>query len=62
MKVGIYGQFYHANSGVYIEELLNVLDEENIEVAIEENFFKLIDENKEIEKDFHHFETFKDSG
>lgn len=59
MKVGIYGQFYHENSGVYIEELLNVLEEENIEVAIEENFLKLIDENNEIKKDFHHFKTFE---
>lgn len=59
MKVGIYGQFYHTNSGVYIEELLNVLDEENIEIAIEENFLKLIDENNEIKKDFHHFQTFQ---
>lgn len=59
MKVGIYGQFYHTNSGAYIEELLNVLDEENIEVAIEENFLKLIDESNEIKKDFHHFQTFQ---
>lgn len=59
MKVGIYGQFYHTNSGVYIEELLNVLDEENVEVAIEENFLRLIDENNEIKKDFHHFKTFQ---
>ncbi|MDX1752060.1 MAG: NAD kinase [Salinimicrobium sediminis] len=59
MKVGIYGQFYHANSGTYIEELLNVLDEENVEVAIEENFLRLIDENNEIKKDFHHFNTFQ---
>ena len=59
MKVGIYGQFYHANSGYYIEELLNVLDKENIEVAIEEEFFKLIDQNKSIEKDYHHFKSFK---
>lgn len=58
MKVGIYGQFYHANSGFYIQELLNVLTEENVEVAIEEDFFKLIDENKSIEKDFHHFQSF----
>lgn len=58
MKVGIYGQFYHPNSGQYIEELLNVLDEENIEVSIEENFFRLIDQNKAIEKDYHHFDTF----
>ncbi|MGB7841519.1 MAG: NAD kinase [Salinimicrobium sp.] len=58
MKVGIYGQFYHTNSGRYIEELLNVLGEENVEVAIESNFFELIDENKAIQKDYHHFETF----
>lgn len=58
MKAAIYGQFYHANSGAYIEELLNVLDAEHIEVAIEENFLKLIDESNEIKKDFHHFETF----
>lgn len=59
MKAAIYGQFYHTNSGTYIEELLNVLDSENIEVAIEENFLRLIDENNEIKKDFHHFKTFK---
>jgi len=59
MKAAIYGQFYHDNSGIYIEELLNVLDSENIEVAIEENFLRLIDENNEIKKDFQHFKTFK---
>ncbi|WP_029033210.1 NAD kinase [Salinimicrobium terrae] len=60
MKAAIYGQFYHTDSGVYIEELLNVLDSENIEVAIEENFLRLIDENNEIKKDFRHFKTFQE--
>ncbi len=60
MKAAIYGQFYHSNSGVYIEELLNVLDSEHIEVAIEENFLRLIDENNEIKKDFQHFAIFKE--
>lgn len=59
MKAAIYGQFYHTNSGTYIEELLNVLDAEHIEVEIEENFLKLIDENNEIKKDFQHFKTFR---
>lgn len=59
MKVGIYGQFYHVNSGIYIEELLNRLDAESIEVAIEEDFLKLIHENNEIRKDFQHFKTFR---
>lgn len=59
MKVGIYGQFYHVNSGIYIEELLNRLDAGSIEVAIEEDFLKLIHENNEIRKDFQHFKTFR---
>lgn len=57
-KVGIYGQFYHANSESYIEELLNVLEEEEVEVVIEEDFLKLIDENKSIEKEYKQFKTF----
>lgn len=59
MKIAIYGQFYHANSGLYIEELLNVLSTEKIDVSIEEDFFKLIDENSAIERDYHHFKSFK---
>lgn len=57
-KVGIYGQFYHANSESYIEELLNVLEEKEVEVVIEEDFLKLIDENKSIEKEYNQFQTF----
>jgi NAD+ kinase len=59
-KVGIYGQFYHANSELYIEELLNVLDRKDVEVHIEEGFLHLIDENKSIEKEFTQFSTFKE--
>lgn len=57
-KVGIYGQFYHVNSESYIEELLNVLEEEEVQVVIEEDFLKLIDENKSIEKEYNQFQTF----
>ena len=59
MKVAIYGQFYHAHSGIYIEELLRVLDEEKVEVWIEEEFLNLIDENREIKQDFSYINTFK---
>lgn len=59
-KVGIYGQFYHANSELYIEELLNVLDRKDVEVCIEKEFLQLIDENKSIEKEFTQFSTFKE--
>ena len=57
MKVGIYGQFYHVNSSKYIEELLDVLVQENIEVFIEEDFLKLIQQNELIKKEYG-FETF----
>jgi NAD+ kinase len=60
MKVGIYGQFYHENSGVYIEELLHILDQENIEVVIEKNFLDLIHLNKTILKEYGHFSTFEE--
>ena len=59
-KVGIYGQFYHANSGAYIEELLNILDLQEIEVFIEEEFLKLIEESKFIEKEYPQFSSFKE--
>ncbi|HET8885416.1 MAG TPA: NAD kinase [Salinimicrobium sp.] len=60
MKVGIYGQFYHANSGVYIQELLDILEKEQIEVVIEKNFLDLINENETITKKYKHFSTFEE--
>ena len=60
MKVGIYGQFYHENSGQYIETLLDILNEKDVKVVIEENFLNLIRENKEIAKDYPQFSTFEE--
>lgn len=60
MKVGIYGQFYHQNSGKYIQELLDILDKENVDVVIEKNFLALINENKTILKQYNHFSTFEE--
>ena len=54
MKVAIYGQFYHANSGIFIEDLLDALECENFEVLIEEDFLKLIHQNESIKKEFSH--------
>lgn len=59
MKVGIYGQFYHKNSERYIQELLDLLEEENIEVFIESNFLEIIRSNQIIKKDYHKFSTFE---
>ncbi len=58
MKVGIYGQFYHSDSGKYIEELLHALEQDNIEIFIEKNFLNLIHLNKTVTKEYNHFSTF----
>ncbi len=60
MKIGIYGQFYHENSGIYVQQLLDILDQKGIEVIIEVNFLKLINQNEEISKTYSHFSTFEE--
>lgn len=60
MKVGIYGQFYHEDSNQYIQELLDVLFENNIEVVIEENFLEMIHRNKTSCATYGHFKTFEE--
>lgn len=60
MKVGIYGQFYHKDSGKYIEQLLKALDREKIHVVIEKNFLKLIHLNKTVSREYNHFSTFEE--
>ena len=60
MKVGIYGQFYHKNSGQYIQQLLELLDNRPVEVVIEKNFLNLIHENESIKKDYSYFSTFEE--
>lgn len=60
MKVGIYGQFYHTDSGKYIEQLLKALDREKIQVVIEKNFLKLIHLNKTVTREYNHFSTFEE--
>lgn len=60
MKIGIYGQFYHPNAAEYIGQLLELLDSRKIEVFIEEQFLKLIHENKTISKDYPRFSAFEE--
>ncbi|KAA1245897.1 NAD kinase [Aquimarina sp. RZ0] len=60
MKIGIYGQFYHEKSGVYIQQLLETLDKNNIEVVIEKNFLELINLHDDIDKSYSHFSTFEE--
>ena len=60
MKVGIYGQFYHDDSGKYIQLLLELLDENSVEVVIEKNFLELIHQHESIQKSYSHFSTFEE--
>ena len=52
MKVGIYGQFYHDDSGKYIQLLLELLDRNSVEVVIEKNFLDIIQKHKSIQKNY----------
>ncbi|QQX77942.1 MULTISPECIES: NAD kinase [Aequorivita] len=58
MKIGIYGQFYHENSEIYIQMLLDALQKKEAEVVIEENFLGIINKNQDITKNFSSFSTF----
>ncbi len=60
MKIGIYGQFYHKNSEVYIQQLLETLDENGVEVVIEKKFLELIHLHDQIDKTYSHFSTFEE--
>lgn len=58
MKIGIYGQFYHENSEIYIQKLLDVLQKKEIDVFIEKNFLEIINHNQDITKNFSRLSTF----
>jgi NAD+ kinase len=58
MKIGIYGQFYHENSEVYIQLLLNALQKRDAEVLIEKNFSDIINHHLDITNNFLGFSTF----
>lgn len=58
MKIGIYGQFYHENSEIYVQLLLDALQKKAAQVLIEERFLEIINRNKEITRSFTNFSTF----
>jgi len=60
MKIGIYGQFYHEEAALYVQQLLDILDKKKIEVIIEKNFLDLIHEHDSIDKNYRHFSTFEE--
>ena len=36
MKIGIYGQFYHEDSEIYIQHILEVLQKKKVDIVVEE--------------------------
>jgi len=60
MKIGIYGQFYHKDSEIHIQTVLNELQQENLEVVIEEKFLALIKSHDSINTRFSNFDSFNE--
>ena len=50
MKIGVYGQFYHEDSEIYIQYILDVLQKKEVEIFVEEKFLKSINKHKDISK------------
>ncbi|MDG1329000.1 MAG: NAD(+) kinase, partial [Flavobacteriaceae bacterium] len=60
MKIGIYGQFYHKDSEIYIQYILDALQSKNVEIVVEEAFLKNIKKNKDISKNYSKIFSFKE--
>lgn len=59
LKAGIYGQFYHENSSVFIQQLFEILREHRVDVVVEKQFYKLMIENKDIDTEQYEYPTFQ---
>lgn len=58
MKIGIYGQFYHENSGTYIQLILEMLQSKKVNIVIEKKFFNLINKHHDISGSYSQVGTF----
>ena len=60
MKVALFGQFYHKNSEISIQTLLDILKSKFVDIHVEDNFFTTIDGEKTINYNTGDFKTFKE--
>ncbi|WP_298418900.1 NAD kinase [uncultured Kordia sp.] len=60
MKVGIYGQFYHKDSGEYIMYLLEALHQFGIEIHIEQRFYEIFSSKLNITETYETFTSYED--
>ena len=59
MKIGVYGQFYHEDSEIYIQYILDALQNKKVEIVVEEKFLKSINKHKDISKNYSNISSFK---
>ncbi|MEL1239505.1 NAD kinase [Flavobacterium flavipallidum] len=55
MKIAIYGQYYQNSTEPIIKDIFQFFNKNNIEIVIESNFLKLIQEKKIIKKEYKTF-------
>jgi NAD+ kinase len=60
MKIGIFGHYYKKDASKYIEELLQVLEDNNVDVVIEEQFCSFIEEQNNLQKKYATFSSYYD--
>jgi NAD+ kinase len=60
MKIGIYGQFYHKNSGEYISFLLQNLQQYGVDIFIEKKYFEIFSAKIEVKETYKTFESYED--
>ena len=60
MKIGIYGQFYHKNSGEYITCLLYNLQQYGVDIYIEKKYYEIFSEKIQVKETYKTFESYDD--
>ena len=60
MKIGIYGQFYHKNSGEYITYLLHKLQQYGVDIYIEKKYYEIFSEKIQVKETYKTFESYDD--
>ena len=60
MKIGIYGQFYHKNSGEYITYLLHNLQQYGVDIYIEKKYYEIFSEKIQVKETYKTFESYDD--
>ncbi|WP_420571828.1 NAD kinase [Kordia sp.] len=60
MKVGIYGQFYHQDSGEYVTYLLENLHHFGVEIYFEKKYYEIFTEKVAVTESYEVFESYED--